>query len=581
MIKIKKIFHRGDYQIALFFDVNAELNKKVKLINGSWSKTNKCWYVPYNKEKYNELQRIFKEIEIIAEQDPAPPGKENKNGIEVKTAPPPNRSLTNSIIEQTPGPLKAAGKWEGRIKIFKDAGKYWVLSLPYKEEISKGLLQIKGVFWSGKDRAYLIFRHLAVKTKVEALLGLTNFLPSNYYQSTKDDKFNTGEMIALIYTADVKTFKLIVPPLSSLIQQIKRWHGVRFSKTENAYILPATPDMLHNLGLIATQTGVQFINNLPKGYLRKEYTPNQKKIRFNTIVNNLEKQIPPAVKTYVNAMMDYLMARNYSDNTLRVYTEAFLLFLKQQQFKNPDELTERDIVKHLSSMMQKGLSASSGHSLINALLFYYRTVLKRESFELILPRPKKEKKLPTVLTMSECFSIFSVIINPKHKLLLLLGYGAGLRLSEIISLRWSDVLIAEFKIHIKGAKGHKDRMVMLPYSIVAYLENYRQLYRGETWVFEGKFRGENYSPRTVQLVMKQAVSKAGLDKKASVHTLRHSFATHLLEAGTDIRYIQGLLGHNSIITTTLYTHLTNKAVNNIQSPLDIMINKVTSRKKLD
>ena len=122
---------------------------------------------------------------------------------------------------------------------------------------------------------------------------------------------------------------------------------------------------------------------------------------------------------------------------------------------------------------------------------------------------------------------------------------------------------------------------MLPYSIVTYLENYKQLYQGERWVFEGKFRGENYSPRTVQLVMKQAVSKAGLDKKASVHTLRHSFATHLLEAGTDIRYIQGLLGHNSISTTTLYTHLTNKAVNSIQSPLDNMINKVTSRKKLE
>jgi site-specific recombinase XerD len=232
-------------------------------------------------------------------------------------------------------------------------------------------------------------------------------------------------------------------------------------------------------------------------------------------------------------------------------------------------------------MMQNGLSASSGHTVINALLFYYRNVLKREPFELVLPRPKKEKKLPAVLTMAECFSIFGVIQNPKHKLMLLLGYGAGLRLSEIIGLKWADVLIAEFKIHLKGAKGKKDRMVMLPYSVVSYLENYRQLYPGDSWVFEGFFKGEGYSGRSVQQVMQQALQKAGLDKKASVHTLRHSFATHLLEAGTDIRYIQGLLGHNSISTTTIYTHLTKHAYNKVQSPLDNMMNRVNNRRELE
>ena len=299
------------------------------------------------------------------------------------------------------------------------------------------------------------------------------------------------------------------------------------------------------------------------------------------MVSHLEKQIPLQVKTYVNAMMDYLMAKNYSDNTLRVYTEAFLLFLRQHEYKNPDDLTERDIVRYLSLMMQNGLSASSGHSLINALLFYYRNVLKREAFALVLPRPKKEKKLPAVLTMAECYSIFSVIANPKHKLLLLLGYGAGLRLGEIINLKWSDILITEFKIHIKGAKGNKDRIVMLPYAIISYLENYKHLFKGETWVFEGQLKGESYSPRTVQLVMKQALVKVGLEKKASVHTLRHSFATHLLEAGTDIRYIQGLLGHNSINTTTIYTHLTNKGVNRAQSPLDQMMNTVSNKRKLE
>jgi site-specific recombinase XerD len=374
---------------------------------------------------------------------------------------------------------------------------------------------------------------------------------------------------------------LTVPPLAQLIEQIKRWQSARYSKTAKAYILPATPDVMNNLLSLATQTGTRLLNQLPPGYLRKENAPNIKKIKLAAVVDNLQKQVPEQAKTYVNAMMDYLMAKNYSDSTLRTYTQSFLLFLKQHEYKNPDELTEREIVKYLARMMQNGLSASTAHSLINALLFYYRNVLKRESFEVVIPRPKTEKKLPGVLTMAECFSIFNAIDNPKHRLLLLLGYGAGLRLSEIVGLRWSDILMAEFKIHIKEAKGRKDRIVMLPYSIVGYLENYQQLYKGNTFVFEGQYKGEMYSPRSVQQVMHTAIEKAGLDKKASVHTLRHSFATHLLEAGTDIRYIQGLLGHSSINTTTIYTHLTNKAVRKVQSPLDNMMNQVNDKRKLE
>ena len=175
--------------------------------------------------------------------------------------------------------------------------------------------------------------------------------------------------------------------------------------------------------------------------------------------------------------------------------------------------------------------------------------------------------------MEECLRIFQVVDNPKHKLLLLIGYGAGLRVSEIVQLKWSDILFSEHKIHIKNAKGKKDRMVMLPYSIVQSLEIYKQLYKGKHYVFEGQFANEPYSTGSVQQVMREAIKKSGLEKKATVHTLRHSFATHLLENGTDIRYIQQFLGHSSIKTTTIYTHLTQSAVDKIQSPLDRLVNE--------
>ncbi|MBC7886386.1 MAG: tyrosine-type recombinase/integrase [Ferruginibacter sp.] len=587
MIQIKKIFHRGDYRIAIYFPIDAGLKKKVRQAGAVWSQTHCCWYVAYSKEKYNELQVIFPEIKVLkdetdtsqtpADPDPAiiPPGN-----IASGILPDPDNPLPPAVSHET-ATVPVYGNWEGKLKLHSDIGKYWVLGIPYIEKTSKALLSIKGVYWNKKESAYLIIRHITVKTKVEALLGISNVLPANYYKSTEEDQYSTGEMIAGIHTTDKKTIKLTVPAVASLIQQVKRWQGVRFSKTDNAYILPATPDILINLATLAAQTGTRLVNQLPKGYVRKEYAPNRKKIKFTIVLDNLQKKTPVQAQTYVNAMMDYLMALNYSASTLRNYTDAFLNFLHQHQYKNPDDLTAVDIVKHLAKMMYNGLSASTADTLINALMFYYRNVLKRENFEIVLPRPKKEKKLPGVLTMAECFSIFNAIKNPKHRLLLLLGYGAGLRLDEIVNLQWGDILMAEFKIHLKAAKGNKDRIVMLPFSIVSYLENYKQLHEGTTWVFEGQYAGEAYSPRTVQQVMHNAVIKAGLEKKASVHTLRHSFATHLLEAGTDIRYIQGLLGHSSISTTTIYTHLTNTAVKKVQSPLDNMMNKINDKRKLE
>lgn len=573
MIRIKKIFHKGAYRIALLFEEDVVLNRKVLSLGALFSKTYQCWHIKYEKEKYLELKASFPDIEVITDnyEELVTPAETTTTGPE------PPQETKSLLVIHTP----QAGKWQGQIKLHKDIGKYWVLEIPYVKHISRGLLAIKGVYWNKKESAYCILRHISVKTKVEALLGISNILPNNFYKVTDDEADNTGEMLVTVYDTDRKSMLVKAPPVSNVIQQMKRWQGARFSKTDKAYLLPATPDMLDNLVSLAAQSGIRLVNELPRGYTRKEYAPNLKKIKLAAVINNLQKQIPVQVQTYVNAMMDYLMAKNYSDSTLRTYTEAFLLFLRQHNYQNPDDLSERDIISYLSEMMQKGLSASSAHSLINALLFYYRNVLKREAFEIIIPRPKTEKKLPSVLTMAECYGIFNAIENPKHRLMLLLGYGAGLRVSEIVGLRWSDILIPEFKIHVKEAKGRKDRIVMLPYSVVSYLEHYRQLYKGDGWVFEGFYKGETYSTRTVQQVMQRAIAKAGLDKKASVHTLRHSFATHLLEAGTDIRYIQNLLGHTNISTTTIYTHLTNKAVRKIQSPLDNMMSRVTDQRKLE
>ena len=331
---------------------------------------------------------------------------------------------------------------------------------------------------------------------------------------------------------------------------------------------------------MSVELNIPIRNNLPDRYLSRNKQINKKASQFKDLKEKLLEQVPPHARIYTLAMLDYLMAQNYSSNTISSYTKLFNVFLRVHHYQNPDTLTEMQVVKYLSWMTEKGLSPSSLSMVVNALLYYFRTVLKKDSFEIKLPRPRREHHLPAVLTMEECFRIFGSVDNLKHKLLLLLCYGAGLRRSEISTLKWQDILFEEHKIHINQGKGNKDRIVMLPVSIVSILQNYRSIYPSDEWVFTGQYKGEAISTRTVQVVMQQAVAKAGLEKKATVHTLRHSFATHLLESGTDIRYIQQLLGHANVNTTMIYTHITPKAAKNIISPLDRMVNMPNDQKKL-
>lgn len=544
---------------------------------GSYSRTMGCWYVDYSKGAFAAVKKIFKEVSVLPVEEadvpvPLKPDKVLLPVAHVESSPP-------VMLPLPAGPFY--GRWEGKLLLLADAGKYWVLQLAYHEPTVEGLKKIKGVHWSKQAGAYFIFRHIRCKMRVEALLGISGVLPENFYVNDVADNFSTGVLVLAVNDADTKTMLLRVPALAAVVERVKRWQAVYYHKAAGAWVLPATVAVLANLQALAKETGMQLESSLPLGYLRAGNAPNVKRIKNMQMVQHLREQVPVQAATWVQAMMDYLMAMNYSHSTLRTYTKAFMLFLQRHQYRNPDELEQAEVVHYLGEMMQAGLSASTGHTMVNALLFYYRNVLQRGAFEIMLPRPKKERRLPAVLTKAECFAVLKAVDNPKHRLLLLLAYGAGLRISEVVSLQWNDILVAEFKIHVKGAKGKKDRVVMLPYTIVQYLESYRNLHKGSQWVFEGQLKGDMYSSRSAQQVMQQAVEAAGLAKKATMHTLRHSFATHLLESGTDIRYIQGLLGHNDIRTTTIYTHVSDKAERKIQSPLDAMVNDIKGQKKID
>jgi integrase/recombinase XerD len=217
-------------------------------------------------------------------------------------------------------------------------------------------------------------------------------------------------------------------------------------------------------------------------------------------------------------------------------------------------------------------SLSSQNQAINAIKFYLEKVMRQPRTCYYIDRPREEDKLPVVMSEQEIRLLFHHTINLKHKCLLYILYSAGLRISEVLHLKPTDIDADRSLIYIRGAKHNKDRITLL--SKVAYqvTRQYLDVYKPQMWLFEGT-GNRPYSQRSVNAIIKRNAAKAGITKNVSAHTLRHSFATHLLEQGTDLRYIQNLLGHESSRTTERYTHITNKGLNRITSPLDRLWNE--------
>ena len=281
-------------------------------------------------------------------------------------------------------------------------------------------------------------------------------------------------------------------------------------------------------------------------------------------------KICPENENELQRFVDVLQLKGYSPNTIRTYKNEFLqllYILKNNLVKNCDQTNLQNYFLYCINELK--LTENTLHGRINAIKFYFEKVLKNEKIFIDIPRPKKQKKLPKVIHAIDIKKLFSVTENLKHNTMLKLGYGLGLRVSEIINLKIEDIDSKSMQVFLERAKGKKDRYVNLPESILKQLREYYKMFRPKEYLFEGQYGGQ-YSVRTAQQVFKTALLKAGINKNVGIHSLRHSFATHLLENGTDIRFIQELLGHNDIKTTLLYTDVTDKSLRKITSPLDLI-----------
>jgi integrase/recombinase XerD len=297
----------------------------------------------------------------------------------------------------------------------------------------------------------------------------------------------------------------------------------------------------------------------------------------DTVENRIRFKIPTLSHTIpseegiaqIEKFKQWMRSKRYSESTVTTYSEALKSFLFFYREKPISEITNEDVILYNNEfILEKKISSSYQNQIVNGIKLFFATIRETKIEIDKIHRPKREKVLPNVLSKAEVKLILNAHSNIKHKTMLSLIYSCGLRRSELLHLKPADIDSKRGIVIIRQSKGKKDRIAPLSPKILDMLRTYYNSYKPITWLFEGQIAGATYSEKSLQSILKQALYKAGIHKPATLHWLRHSYATHLLESGTDLRYIQELLGHRSSRTTEIYTHVSTKSLQQIKSPFD-------------
>jgi integrase/recombinase XerD len=359
------------------------------------------------------------------------------------------------------------------------------------------------------------------------------------------------------------------PYNNSLASVVKQINGALWSSSRKCWHVAYNEENIKDIfflfqGRASIDSTNLYIKN--KENIKEEKPSVQKQAeKKNENSNEIREKKAEEIKEFE----EWLIQVWYSDKTISIYTEALKVFFDFYSEKSSKDINNHDLIKFNNEyIIAKKFSASYQNQVINAIkLFYKRIQNKTIDIEQIV-RPRRLHKLPNVLSKEEVACILKASVNIKHKTMLSMIYACGLRRSELLNLLPADIDSKRGLLIIRQAKGRKDRVAPISEKIIAMLREYYKMYKPEKWLFEGQNKGDRYSEQSLQKVLKIALSRTSIKKPVTLHWLRHSYATHLLESGTDLRFIQELLGHKSSKTTEIYTHVSTKSLRKIKSPFD-------------
>jgi len=612
-ITASPVTHRNEKRVRLDFRYHYPLVEIIKTIpQCRWSATMGCWHIPYSENYMNYLNNFFMdkfEVNIsdskqgIKKNENSPihgnsgfKGHDNIAALEKKE----KIEFFGSKVKEDFGRIQVHGNlWpvqnlnkNGRkfYKIFSDTMKLKRLSPLTQRVYSEFFAEFLQQF-NDKDIDELTYHDIFgyVKKRSETL-GYTrqkqmmSAIKFYYERVHERDRmfFNLGKQLKTITIPVHVSF----PSIKPVIERVKN----PFDKLLlfMAYHLNLTPSEMSELRRSALDNMPFYFkikdNALAIDYLQKllelHYKNNQP---VDWLFENKGKQLNPGKirkrvyellkyykleEIYRQQLIDILSLTDLSDRSRRIYTGMFMYFVKYFGYQHPKEISNEEIKEFL--LFTAGKSESYQGNMISALKFCFKTVFNREIPDRYLVRPRFGKHLPDVLAEDEVIAVYRKLLNKKHKLLIALIYSAGLRRSEVQELKLADLNLRAGQIYIREAKGRKDRITVLSSKLQGLIREYIAEFRPNKYLFEGEKPGEKYSFSSMSNVFKSAARSAGIQRRVHLHMLRHSFATHSLEQGMDIRYVQELLGHNSLKTTQLYTHITTIGREKLKSPFDTL-----------
>ncbi|WP_243345527.1 tyrosine-type recombinase/integrase [Parabacteroides sp. FAFU027] len=549
-MKASKITHRNEIRIRIDFPYNQEIALKLKRIpDCKWSRTLNAWHIPYTKEAFERLKELFPEIEYPRpeQSDPETPKNSQQRITKIEKSGEINTNANNPPLKPT--------NTSNTITI-ELSDKQISIKMPKNEVDIQFIRSFRYFRWNKNTFCWLIPNYRDNIDKLKAYFGnrkieiiehTSSIQPLNSTQPT----YNKDQM--LVISSFRRKLRIYFSYNKDLAARIRQITLSSWNSDIRCWELPYSEKFLTEIKDLAQQNSLEWI-------YREE---NKGKI--------IPRKSRLDIRNYKTCPIEYiekLKELRYSQHTINSYTDLFEEFINHYEAHQPENITEPMIIDFLRYLVnERKISTSYQNQSINAIKFYYERVLGGNRKIYIIDRPREEKYLPEVLSTEEVTMILNATENLKHKAILMTIYSAGLRISEAIDLKIKDIDSQRMQIRVEQGKGKKDRYTLLGYKTLEILRKYFLQYKPKVWLFEGA-NGEQYSRSSIKKILKAAVAKTNIKKHVTVHTLRHSFATHLLEAGTDLRYIQNLLGHESSKTTEIYTHITTKGFEQIKSPLD-------------
>lgn len=623
-IHISKVVHRGAEQLLVSIPYTSLNIQNIKKIEGAkWSRTLNSWYIPFTSIAFNRLKALFpldnfiktdstqseepksthsvtqpfssantfKNVEIKSTatnmvsqksnsnlQIPTP--SDHANLVNTKNTPekaqhnPKNPTLLTNpfppsfpeeilsdetvIFPNSLAPTHFLAPPKKNTITIEVAARRIILRMPKNDTDIQFVLTFRFALWNAGIKAWIIPHH---KSNLNILI---NYFGSRLTSVTQLATYDFTEPNNVTRTLQKDTL-LVVKTRNNRLRVIFGYNenianlmkSIPYTRWDAKNKWWSTPFSESIKMQIKTEASIQQLD-----FQYEEESIDDSK------ASRITPYDIPNYRSCPDNFIEKLQEMRYSPNTIQTYTSLFEEFINFYHRFDISRIDEHQIIAFLRHLVnERKVSISYQNQSINAIKFYYERVLGSQRKIYLVDRPRVEKTLPIVLSQDEIQLILTALTNLKHRAILTTIYSAGLRVSEAISLKKTDIDSKRMQIRVTQAKGKKDRYTLLSPKTLELLRRYFKQYKPKEYLFEGP-SGQPYSDRSIQAMLKNALRTAKIEKQVTVHTLRHSFATHLLEAGTDLRYIQSLLGHESSRTTEIYTHITTKGFDQIKSPLD-------------